>query len=230
VPGYSPPGQAPRTGSRAKGNAKTFRGGGAYTQGRSFDNSAAVERESTGNAPNVDGTRNCRSVWNIATQPFDGGHFATMPPALADRCIRAGTSDGGACATCGTPLERIVERGDADLERQRACGGDAAGEYEGHSTKDHAAAGVQDASEVKARILAGMVKKRTAGWRQTCKCPPATPVPCVVLDPFAGAGTTLLVADRLNRHGIGIELNPEYAAMAAQRIQRDGGLFAEVAA
>jgi hypothetical protein len=48
--------------------------------------------------------------------------------------------------------------------------------------------------------------------------------------PFGGAGTTALVADQLNRHGIGIDLNPEYAAMAAQRIQRDGGLFAEVAA
>jgi DNA modification methylase len=51
-----------------------------------------------------------------------------------------------------------------------------------------------------------------------------------VLDPFGGAGTTGLVADRLKRDAVLIELNPEYAAMAAQRIQRDGGLFAEVAA
>jgi DNA modification methylase len=50
-----------------------------------------------------------------------------------------------------------------------------------------------------------------------------------VLDPFAGAGTTLMVADRLQRHAVGIELNPEYAAMARKRITGDAPLFAEVA-
>lgn len=39
-----------------------------------------------------------------------------------------------------------------------------------------------------------------------------------VLDPFLGSGTTLAVAKRLGRNGIGIELNPEYAAMAERRI------------
>jgi hypothetical protein len=42
-----------------------------------------------------------------------------------------------------------------------------------------------------------------------------------VLDPFAGAGTTLMVADRLGRDGIGLELNPEYVAMAERRIAQD---------
>lgn len=50
-----------------------------------------------------------------------------------------------------------------------------------------------------------------------------------VLDPFGGAGTTGLVADRLKRDAILIELNPEYAAMAEKRIYNDGPLFAEVA-
>jgi DNA modification methylase len=50
-----------------------------------------------------------------------------------------------------------------------------------------------------------------------------------VLDPFAGAGTTLMVADRLQRHAVGVELNPEYAAMARKRITGDAPLFAEVA-
>lgn len=52
----------------------------------------------------------------------------------------------------------------------------------------------------------------------------------VVLDPFLGSGTTALVADRLGRNCIGIELNPEYAAMAERRIKADGPLFAKVAA
>lgn len=47
-----------------------------------------------------------------------------------------------------------------------------------------------------------------------------------VLDPFSGAGTTCLVADRLQRHGIGIEINPEYVALAERRIGGDrGGLL-----
>lgn len=50
----------------------------------------------------------------------------------------------------------------------------------------------------------------------------------VVLDPFGGAGTTGLVADRLGRNAILCELNPEYAAMAAERIRGENPMFAEV--
>jgi DNA modification methylase len=52
----------------------------------------------------------------------------------------------------------------------------------------------------------------------------------IVLDPFGGAGTTGLVADRLGRNAILIELNPDYAAMAIERINGDAPLFGEVAA
>lgn len=67
--------------------------------------------------------------------------------------------------------------------------------------------------------------------------PPALIEPCikagcpeggVVLDPFGGAGTTGLVADRLGRDAILIELNPEYAEIARKRIEADGPLFAEL--
>lgn len=51
-----------------------------------------------------------------------------------------------------------------------------------------------------------------------------------VLDPFGGAGTTGLVADRLHRDAILIELNPEYAAMAERRIRGESSLLAEVSA
>jgi DNA modification methylase len=47
----------------------------------------------------------------------------------------------------------------------------------------------------------------------------------IVLDPFSGAGTTLLVASRLGRDGIGIELNPEYVEMSQRRIVDDAPLF-----
>lgn len=49
-----------------------------------------------------------------------------------------------------------------------------------------------------------------------------------ILDPFGGAGTTGLVADRLQRDAILIELNPRYADMANKRIYDDAPLFAEV--
>ena len=40
----------------------------------------------------------------------------------------------------------------------------------------------------------------------------------IVLDPFMGSGTTGIVANKLNRHYVGIELNPEYVEMAERRI------------
>jgi DNA modification methylase len=91
-------------------------------------------------------TRNVRDVWTIATQPYSGAHFATMPLALAERCIKAGSKPGD-----------------------------------------------------------------------------------TILDPFGGAGTTGLVADRLGRNALLIELNPTYAAMARERIASDAPLIANVA-
>ena len=38
--------------------------------------------------------RNRRSVWSVATQPYDGAHFATYPPALIEPCILAGSKPG----------------------------------------------------------------------------------------------------------------------------------------
>ena len=81
-------------------------------------------------------TRNKRSVWNVATQPFREAHFATFPEKLIEPCILAGSRAGD-----------------------------------------------------------------------------------VILDPFIGAGTTAVVAERLGREWIGCELNPDYAAIAEARIK-----------
>ncbi len=67
--------------------------------------------------------------------------------------------------------------------------------------------------------------------------PPKLVEPCIragcpehgiVLDPFAGAGTVGLVADRLGRDAILIEAKAEYAEMARARLREDAGMFAEV--
>lgn len=67
--------------------------------------------------------------------------------------------------------------------------------------------------------------------------PPALVEPClkagcpvggIVLDPFFGAGTTGLVARRLGRGFVGIELNPDNCRMAKRRIERETGLLGPV--
>jgi hypothetical protein len=71
---------------------------------------------------------------------------------------------------------------------------------------------------------------KTIGWQLSCKCNASEPIVSArVLDPFAGSGTTGLVADRLGRDCTLIDLSPEYVAMARARIKDDAPLFAEVA-
>ncbi len=67
--------------------------------------------------------------------------------------------------------------------------------------------------------------------------PPKLIEPCIlstcpqggtVLDPFGGAGTTGLVADRHHRNAILIELNPDYVDIAVRRIRADGQMLTTV--
>lgn len=162
-------------------------------------------------------TRHKRSVWTITTEACREAHFATFPTELVKPCILAGTSAGGCCPECGAPYLRQIEKGEPDIEHQRACGGDVNGEYHGTATKDFKAARAEDASEVKARILRGMVKSKTTGWLPSCTCDAGRPVPCVVLDNFFGSGTTGLVAMENGRSAIGLEINPDYAGIAHRR-------------
>ena len=56
------------------------------------------------------------------------------------------------------------------------------------------------------------------GYRPSCDCPTLPSVPCRVLDPYAGTGTTLAVAESMGMISVGIELNPKYVEMIRQRI------------
>lgn len=172
----------------------------------------------------ITSTRNRRSVWDLPSAPFKGAHFATFPPDLIKPCILAGTSARGACPTCGAQWTRLMERGAANEAQQRACGGNADGEYHGQAVKEYAGTGAQNASDVKARILAGMTERITTGWQPGCKCEPQEPVPCMVLDMFGGSGTTGAVALELSRHATLIELNPKYIPMIHKRCTVTPGL------
>ncbi len=160
--------------------------------------------------------RNIRSVWTIATQPFPEAHFAVFPEKLVEPCIQAGTSERGCCAECGAPWERVVDvayenpgnrttNGPRSIER---CGG------------KYGTMGFKQRLER---------RSTTTDWHPTCACG-GDPVPCTVLDPFAGAGTALLVALRLGRQAIGIELSAEYVEMARKRIHADAPLLNQEAA
>jgi DNA modification methylase len=174
--------------------------------------------------------RNLRSVWTIPTHPFPDAHFATFPPRLAETCIAAGTSAFGCCPRCGAPWVRHVEKGESDLDHQRACGADAAGEYRGRARKPFDAVGVQNASDVKRRILAGLRKRGETTWLPGCECAGGEAVPALVLDPFGGSGTVGMVADRMGRSAILIELSPQSVAIAERRLRQDAPLLAEVSA
>lgn len=103
-----------------------------------YNHEAVMERGVNG------AQRNCRSVWQINTEPFKDAHFATFPPALVAMCLRAGTKSGS-----------------------------------------------------------------------------------VVLDPFFGSGTVGVVCQMYGRDYVGIELKPEYAAIAKKRLSRSKSLSGE---
>lgn len=148
-------------------------------------------------------TRNLRSVWKISTNSFKGAHFATFPPKLASRCILAGTSAKGCCPDCGSPWVRILERSRVPTR----------------PAKESKVVGLGSEVVGNRDPLRHVTVTKDVGWKPSCKCG-GDPVPCTVLDPFSGAGTAGLVAVGAGRRFIGVEINPEYAAMADRRISR----------
>jgi len=142
-------------------------------------------------------------------------HFATFPRALVEPCIRAGTSERGNCPKCGMPWVRVVER---------------TGGTTGQSWHDHSRDGTAGQSQCSHVGGVGAQEAKQGNpyrvvdidWRPSCDCGLAETVPAVVLDPFMGAGTTGLAAYELGRNYSGVELNPQYAAMARKRLAAAG--------
>ena len=155
--------------------------------------------------------RNLRNVWTIPTHAYPGAHFATFPPKLVEPCIKAGTSERGACPECGAPWTRVTERKQVNPGNRQTNGPRS-------MERRQESAGFEQRLETQVETL---------GWQPTCEHD-TEPVRCKVLDPFGGAGPVGLVASRLGRDAILIELNPEYAEMAERRIHGDAPLLADV--
>jgi DNA modification methylase len=184
--------------------------------------------------------RNIRTVWEIATQPYPEAHFATFPEEIAERCIKAGTSEKGCCVQCGKAWERVWEHG-----KITSTGGGPGREASGQcfvinrgdcnvgyfTAREHITLDWQPAcecDEVKMTLKHWeklSFDERCHYWTEKDRKELPRSRPCIVLDPFAGAGTTVLVADKLNRRGIGLELKAEYCEMAHHRCFEDAPLL-----
>lgn len=157
-------------------------------------------------------TRNRHSVWTIATQPFAEAHFATFPLKLVEPCVMAGTSEKGVCGDCSAPWIRLTER--TSMVVRPGPTRDAA----------HAAGSGSGRRDTRGTMLLDPPTSRTIGWQRTCEHL-SNPIASTVLDPFAGSGTVGVVALRLGRNFVGIELNPKYVNMAKNRIRNDAPLL-----
>jgi DNA modification methylase len=159
-------------------------------------------------------SRNLRNVWTFPTQPYKGAHFATFPEELPRRCILAATSARGACRFCGTPWERVV-RPTAEYAKKLAATSEqwfqrAESPFPDGKKQDNTFHGIS-------------AEYQTIGWQPGCRCPGqhGVTVPCLVLDPFGGSGTTARVATELNRRAVSLDIayaHPTgYAALADVR-------------
>jgi DNA modification methylase len=155
--------------------------------------------------------RNKRTVWTIPTKPYPEAHFATFPPELIEPMILAGSSDK-ACLHCGAAWVRIVER-QSNWQERKANGATAGniGVADDYQNSVHGKGMSHDLSST----------SRTIGFQPSCTCEDNDGSGAsIVLDPFAGSGTTCAVAKAHGRHWIGIEANPEYCELARKRIEQ----------
>jgi DNA modification methylase len=155
---------------------------------------------------------NKRNVWTINTESFSEAHFATFPTNIVEPCILAGSSRQ-ACPKCGTPWVRVVERTVVEPLDEKP--------YQGQrqlrpATMGPGSQGNQSSSLAQPEKVA----RKLGDFIPGCKCENNDGTgKSVVMDPFAGSGTTGLVAVRLGRSFVGIDLNSEYCDMMKRRLK-----------
>lgn len=146
--------------------------------------------------------------WVVPTEPYAGSHYAAWPRELCLRPILA-MSPPYVCRTCGEPRRRIVERDEDAVARNREVREVEPRKGRNESRQDGGAGGFD------------FVERVTLGWTD---CGHDDYRRGVVLDPFAGSGTTLAVATGCGRDAIGVDLDERNADLARERV----GMFLDV--
>ena len=166
-------------------------------------------------APPLDWVDDREATWEpligMPTAPYPGAHYATFPSELPRRLIEC-MAPAEVCTTCNEPRRRIVE---ATYVKTQATN---------NPTDRGAVEGVNGAGSDPTFVHGRAVKHvDTLGWTD-CGCGTGWR-PGVILDPFAGSGTTLAVAHGHARTAIGIDLNDDNEHLIRDRV---GGLFLTV--
>lgn len=138
--------------------------------------------------------------WEIPTEPYPEAHYATWPRDLLIRPVLSMCPER-VCRVCGEPSRRIVERQSVGKGFRRSRE-DRLGQPKSTESPD-----------VAVRTTIGWTDCGHDDWR-----------PGVVLDPFAGSGTTLAVATGHGRDAVGIDLDAENAELVRGRV----GMFVSI--
>jgi len=160
--------------------------------------------------PGVEGNplgRNKRTVWEIATAPYPGAHYATFPPKLVEPMIL--TTPTKVCAECGAGWERVVQKPDMK-ERPKRNQQKYGAERINVGWGDYPQSAGQEWQKWRNEN-----PDVTLGFRPTCSCDAETK-PAVILDPFCGRGTVLKEARAHGRDWIGIDVDPQSIKLAEE--------------
>jgi hypothetical protein len=175
--------------------------------------------------------------WQISPGGYSGAHYAVFPPELVVKPIEA-MCPRRVCRTCNTPSRRLVDA-------VRTVDGEPLDKWLGNRPPPQRRAGWGGLSEADHEERFDNLhinhnrlgtERTVTGW-STCGCPGSDGIrmdgyhtgtgwrPGIVLDPFAGSGTTLSVAVGHSRDAIGIDLDRRNVDFARNRI---GMWFQEV--
>lgn len=147
--------------------------------------------------------RTKRCVWKVNTKPFSEAHFATFPEDLIMPMIKAGCPEF-ICKKCGKAREKIIEVS----YKIRAIRSKSEKQFD--TKKTLARPNMPFMGNKIVKEMGQTDCGCNAGWEGG-----------VCLDPFMGAGTTAVVAKKLGRNFVGVELNKKYIKMANDRIKRE---------
>lgn len=192
---------------------------------------------------------NKRTVWTVTTKPFAEAHFATFPPDLIVDCIKAGSSEHGCCSGCGAPWERIVESKKSFVSGSGKSGNEIHGkngkDLQGGGTTGDIRKGpvltttttgweptcecngkfVEEIVQLEKENAYGDMQEAITTYYSDIPLTEHPIIPALVLDPFSGAGTTAMVAKKIRRDFVGVELNQKYIDISERRFRKEFGLF-----